>query len=129
MDEIIAAFRLAPLVAAGPQRAALRRRDARRRFRLDVRDQRQGDAFLAGRDVTGLVRAAVHVVLGLALLLSSGAPAFAEDAEMAKKRAAEVGLQPGMTLDQSTAALAKGLMPPEILKHYEKGEYKNQIVD
>src|SRR5882724_2878407 len=71
----------------------------------------------------------------LALLLfvsvfSGMSAAFAEDdAAMAKKKAAEVGLQPGMTLDQSTAALAKGLMPPEILKHYEKGEYKNQIVD
>ena len=68
--------------------------------------------------------------LSLAVLLASlgDVVALAQDAEMAKKRAAEVGLQPGMTLDPSTAALAKGLLPPEILKHYEKGEYKNEIV-
>ena len=36
---------------------------------------------------------------------------------------------PGMTLDQSTAAQAKDLLPPEILKHYEKGEYRNAVVD
>ena len=71
-----------------------------------------------------------RLALPLALLLVSlgDVVALAQDAEMAKKRAAEVGLQPGMTLDPSTAALAKGLLPPEILKHYEKGEYKNEIV-
>ena len=49
------------------------------------------------------------------------------DAEMEKKKAAEVGLQPGMMLDQSTASLAKGLLPPELLAHYEKGEFANKI--
>src|SRR5882724_12088730 len=69
----------------------------------------------------------------LALLLfvsvfSGMSAAFAEDdAAMAKKKAAEIGLQPGMTLDQSTAALAKGLLPPELLAHYEKGEFANKI--
>src|SRR5882724_10207775 len=69
----------------------------------------------------------------LALLLfvsvfSGMSAAFAEDdAAMAKKKAAEIGLQPGMTLDQSTAALAKGLLPPELLAHYEKGEFVNKI--
>jgi len=51
------------------------------------------------------------------------------DADMAKKRAAEIGLAPGMTLDSSTASLAKGLLPPEVLQHYEKNEYKNEILD
>jgi hypothetical protein len=37
-------------------------------------------------------------------------------------------LTPGMTLDASTATAAKGLLPPEILAHYEKGEYVNQVV-
>src|SRR5882724_3854891 len=69
----------------------------------------------------------------LALLLfvsvfSGMSAAFAEDdAAMAKKKAAEIGLQPGMTLDQSTAGLAKGLLPPELLQHFEKGEFKNKI--
>jgi hypothetical protein len=69
------------------------------------------------------------LLLGIALSFaptSAGGQGGVEE-EMAKKRAAEVGLQPGMMLDQSTAALAKGLMPPEILAHYEKGEYANKI--
>jgi len=41
---------------------------------------------------------------------------------------AQDALQPGMTLDTSTAHLAEKLLPPEILAHYEKGEYENPIV-
>ena len=39
------------------------------------------------------------------------------------------GLKVGAVLDQSNAQLAKDLLPPEILRHYEKGEYRNKIVD
>lgn len=38
------------------------------------------------------------------------------------------GLRVGDYLDQTNAHLAKDLLPPEILKHYEKGEYRNRIV-
>ncbi len=38
------------------------------------------------------------------------------------------GLKVGDTLDQSNAKLAADLLPPEILKHFEKGDYKNPIV-
>jgi len=38
-------------------------------------------------------------------------------------------LKPGTTLDSSTAAAAKDLLPPEILAHYEKNDYVNPIVD
>ena len=38
-------------------------------------------------------------------------------------------ITPGMTLDSSTAGAAKGLLPPEILAHYEKNEYVNRVVD
>lgn len=38
-------------------------------------------------------------------------------------------LQVGEVLDQSNWQKAKGLMPDEILRHYEKGEYRNRIVD
>ncbi|HVM94996.1 MAG TPA: DUF1329 domain-containing protein [Candidatus Acidoferrales bacterium] len=38
------------------------------------------------------------------------------------------GLKVGDTLDAGNAQLAKDLLPPEILKHYEKGDYKNKIV-
>jgi len=74
-------------------------------------------------------RLAIAVGFVCVSLAQRSALALADDAKMAKKRAAEVGLQPGMTLDQSTASLAKGLMPAEILRHYESGEFKNKIAD
>ncbi|HEV7735250.1 MAG TPA: DUF1329 domain-containing protein [Candidatus Binatia bacterium] len=37
------------------------------------------------------------------------------------------GLKVGDTLDQSNADKAKDLLPPEILKHYQDGGYKNEI--
>ncbi len=39
------------------------------------------------------------------------------------------GLRPGLVLDQTTAAVAKDYLPPEIFAHYEKGEYRNEITD
>jgi uncharacterized protein DUF1329 len=36
-------------------------------------------------------------------------------------------LKPGETLDQKTWKSAEGLLPPEILAHYEKGEYANPV--
>ena len=38
------------------------------------------------------------------------------------------GLHVGDVLDQSNAQLAKDLLPPEILKHYAAGHYRNRIV-
>ena len=38
-------------------------------------------------------------------------------------------LKPGDVLNKSTWQKAKGLLPPEILRHYEVGEYVNPIVD
>ena len=38
------------------------------------------------------------------------------------------GLHVGDVLDQRNAATAKDLLPPEILHHYETGEYRNRIV-
>jgi len=38
------------------------------------------------------------------------------------------GLKVGDVLDQSNWQLAKDLLPPEVLRHYEKGEYRNRIV-
>ena len=39
------------------------------------------------------------------------------------------GLEPGATLDKTTAEDARELLPPEILKHYQNGDYKNAVVD
>jgi hypothetical protein len=59
-------------------------------------------------------------VLAISLLLLVGAAA----------RAAEpAALRPGTTLDQETATQAAKLLPPEILKHYQNGDYANPIVD
>jgi hypothetical protein len=46
-------------------------------------------------------------------------------------RAADVapGLKVGDTLGTDNAAAAKDLLPPEVLKHFEAGEYRNPIVD
>jgi hypothetical protein len=57
------------------------------------------------------------IAVGVLLVATSTPPRAADD------------LKPGTTLDSSTAAAAKDLLPPEILKHYEKNEYVNQIVD
>jgi hypothetical protein len=50
-----------------------------------------------------------------------GTPAQSEDAPAATE------LTPGTMLNEQTAHLAKDLLPPEILAHYEKGEYANEI--
>lgn len=52
----------------------------------------------------------------LALLL---APAWGSDAD---------GLKPGDVLGAHNWQKAEGLLPPEILRHYERGEYSNQVV-
>jgi hypothetical protein len=61
-----------------------------------------------------LPRFAAAVLAG-ALLYGPVAPAEAEE------------LKPGETLDTSTWQKAEGLLPPEILEHYKKGEYANPI--
>lgn len=38
-------------------------------------------------------------------------------------------LRPGEVLDQSNWQKAEGLLPPEILEHYKKGEFANPIID
>jgi hypothetical protein len=53
----------------------------------------------------------------------AGTPVVARDGPPA------TALAPGTMLDQRTAHLATDLLPPEILAHYEKGEYANEIAD
>ena len=128
MGEIAASRGVEARMDPWPQRVAVRRGNARRRIRSDVRRERQGNALFAGGDAGALMRR-FALAVALSLPFVGVGVALTDDAEMAKKRASEVGLQPGMVLDSSNAGLAKGLLPPEILKHYEKGEYKNTIVD
>ena len=61
------------------------------------------------------------IVVGLVIgLLAIGSSVRADTA-------ATDGLKPGDVLDQSNWQRAENLMPPEILKHYKDGEYKNKI--
>jgi Protein of unknown function (DUF1329) len=64
----------------------------------------------------------VRFLLNAALLVSLVAVSV-------QKSAAEDGLKPGDVLNQTTWKKAEGLLPPEILKHYQNGEYINSIVD
>ncbi|MFI5394099.1 MAG: outer membrane lipoprotein-sorting protein [Candidatus Binatia bacterium] len=59
----------------------------------------------------------------IALTATFAGRAVAEDA----KQEVAPGLSVGDMLDQSNWQLAKDLLPPEILKHYEKGGYNNRI--
>ena len=63
------------------------------------------------------------------VILALAAPVRSEDAAMEAKRKAEVGLQPGMTLGKDNAALAEGLIPPELLAYYKNGEWSNRVED
>lgn len=56
-------------------------------------------------------------------------PAPPADKEMQAKQAKEVGLKAGDVLAKDNWELAKDLLPPEILRHYEDGEYVNKVVD
>ena len=42
---------------------------------------------------------------------------------------ARADVAPGTMIDRSTAAQVKDLLPPEILRHYETGDYKNPVVE
>ncbi|HUI27290.1 MAG TPA: DUF1329 domain-containing protein [Candidatus Kryptonia bacterium] len=60
--------------------------------------------------------------IGLVFLLAGGASG--------QSAPASGGLKPGEVLTPANAKLASGLLPPEILRHYETGEYVNTpIVD
>jgi hypothetical protein len=49
-------------------------------------------------------------------------------AEEAKSAAADGALRPGEVLGPATAARAEALLPPEIFRHYQTGQYVNPIV-
>jgi hypothetical protein len=75
--------------------------------------------------MTTMTKTAMNVAL---LLLTSLTVAMAEDSAAERKEVAP-GLHVGDTLDEKNWQLAKDLLPSDLLKHYEKGEYRNVIVD
>ncbi len=75
--------------------------------------------------------------VAFATLTCVALPAAADEeaAEPAAEAAAEIvaeptgdGLAPGTWLDRTNWQKAEGLLPPEILRHYKEGEYRNQVV-
>ena len=66
----------------------------------------------------------IRFAAALAIAFILAQPALGEDAPPAGD-----GLKPGDILNQSNWQKAQGLLPPEILKHYETGAYANKIVD
>ncbi len=62
-----------------------------------------------------------------AVLLLAGGPMRAAEAGGEREEVAP-GLYVGDVLGPDNWEKAKGLLPPEILKHYEKGEYRNVLV-
>ena len=67
-----------------------------------------------------MARPVAPVIVG-ALLIGFAAPALRADEG--------TGLKAGDTLGSDNWQLARELLPPEILKHYETGHYRNKIVD
>jgi hypothetical protein len=70
-----------------------------------------------------ILKGAALIALALLLPALAAPPARGAEAEEVAP-----GLKVGDTLDQSNADLAKDLLPPEILKHYKSGEYRNKII-
>src|SRR5712692_11926189 len=70
-----------------------------------------------------MISTIAQVVLNAALLVSLARPASAQEA------GATGGLKPGEVLNQTNWKSAEGLLPPEVLKHYQHGDYANPIVD
>jgi hypothetical protein len=66
--------------------------------------------------------------VAVGLLLLSATVVLADDSGTARKEVVP-GLYVGDVLDEKNWKLAEGLLPPEILRHYEKGEYRDPIID
>jgi Protein of unknown function (DUF1329) len=69
------------------------------------------------------LRGIAMAALALTLHIAAARPSWSAGPEEVAP-----GLKVGDTLDQGNADRAKDLLPPEILKHYKNGEYRNKIV-
>lgn len=75
----------------------------------------------------------LFVGLGITAMLVGPAAAQKEEAPGKEAKAATSaaggGLKPGDVLGQENWQDAEGLLPPEVLKHYREGHYRNKIVE
>lgn len=69
------------------------------------------------------MRQSLRRVCCVIIAMLTGSPLFAGSGEEVAP-----GLRAGDMLDESNWHLAKDLLPPEILRHYERSEYRNKIV-
>ena len=69
-----------------------------------------------------------HWVVSFTIALALVGPVWADQPGSAPVATGD-GLKPGDVLNRTNWQKAQGLLPPEILKHYEKGEYANPIVE
>jgi len=72
-----------------------------------------------------ILLATLAIVVGAGLL---GRPTHADSDDTSAAAEVAPGLRVGDVLDQHNADLARDLLPPEILKHYRNGEYRNRIM-
>jgi hypothetical protein len=70
----------------------------------------------------------MHIVLSVIVAAVLVGPALGAEDGVPPPSGSD-GLKAGDMLDQSNWQKAEGLLPPEILDHYRKGEYANRIVD
>lgn len=71
------------------------------------------------------MRLTLGIIVGL--IVCAGTEGWAASGDMEAKRQAEIGLAPGVVLGKDNAELAEGILPPEILEHYKRGEYINAV--
>src|SRR5262245_12502201 len=64
--------------------------------------------------------------LGASVVFATGA--VTQDALPGGSTNNGTGLKPGEVLNQSTWKAAEGLLPPEVLRHYETGGYINTAI-
>jgi hypothetical protein len=70
------------------------------------------------------IRLARFLLVASLLLRSTAVVADAPD-----EAGPPAGLAPGSVLSQQNWRQAEGLLPPEVLEHYKRGEYQNEIAD
>ena len=74
------------------------------------------------------MRRRLRQMLVTGFVLVAFVAAAAEGDQNGSREEVAPGLYVGDVLDQQTAHLATDLLPPEILRHYAQGEYRNRII-
>jgi hypothetical protein len=84
---------------------------------------------MLGRTPAAVAHGMVSMTRVILICLVATAALITARPGRAEETAATGDLKAGEVLDASNWKKAEGLLPPEILKHYENGEYANPIID